>query len=116
MSSNTNESSVNQPEDSNRVIRNRNQMNHTSLRNPTLGDYFRNNEDIRNKGYVDNVKLQGIVRVVSVNTRGCSPTNERKMNQLKEAVEQYDIDVLLLNEVNTKWNTVNISRMERIIK
>ena len=42
--------------------------------------------------------------------------NERKMNQLKEAVEQYDIDVLLLNEVNTKWNTVNISRMERIIK
>jgi len=61
MSSNTNESSVNQPEDSNRVIRNRNQMNHISLRNPTLGDYFRNNEDIRNKGYVDNVKLQGIV-------------------------------------------------------
>ena len=29
---------------------------------------------------------------------------------------KYDIDGLLLNEVNTKWNAVNISRMERIIK
>ena len=38
------------------------------------------------------------------------------MNQLKEAVEKFDIDILLLNEVNTKWNTINISRIERIIK
>ena len=38
------------------------------------------------------------------------------MNQLKAAVEKHDVDVLLLNEVNAKWNTVNISRMERLIK
>ena len=57
MSSNTNESSINQPEDSNRESSNRDQMNQISLRNPTLGDYFRSNEDIRNKGYINEIKL-----------------------------------------------------------
>ena len=116
MSNNTNESSVNQPEDLNEVSRNNYQRNQILLRNPTMEDYFRNDEEIRHRGYVDAIKLQGTIRLVAINARGCSPTSDRKINHLRDAVEKYDIDVLLLNEVNTKWNTVNISRMERIIK
>ena len=40
----------------------------------------------------------------------------KKMNILNKAIKDYDIDILMLNEVNTKWNTVNISRMERKMK
>ena len=56
MSSNTNEISANQPEYSNEV-RNSNQRNQIRLRNPTIGDYFRNKEEISYRGYVDEMKL-----------------------------------------------------------
>ena len=115
MSSNSRNNRINQPENLEKE-NNANQMNLIPLRNPTIGDYFRRNENVRHKGHVDSIKLGGIVRLASVNANGCSPTNERKMHQLREAVENYGIDMLLLNEVNAKWNTVNISRMERILK
>ena len=62
------------------------------------------------------MKMQGIVRLASVNTNGCCPNNERKIHQLKKAIKTYDVDILMLNEVNTKQNTMNISRIERKMK
>ena len=108
MSSIINDNSAHQPEDSNEVNNNE-QTNRIFLRNPTIGDYFRNNEDARNKGHVDATKSHGTVRLVALNVRGCSPTNVRKINHLKDAAMKYDMDGLLLNEVNAKWNTANIS-------
>ena len=101
MSSNANEISANQPEYSNEV-RNSNQRNQIRLRNPTIGDYFRNKEEISYRGYADEMKLQGSIRFVTLNTRGCSPMNSRKINHLRDSIEKFDIDVSLLNEVNTK--------------
>jgi len=62
------------------------------------------------------MKMQGIVRLASVNTNRYCPNNERKIHQLKKAITTYDVDILMLNEVNTKWNTINISQMERKMK
>ena len=38
------------------------------------------------------------------------------MNMLKEAIKKYQIDILMMNETNTKWNTINESRLERQMK
>jgi len=50
MSSSRNESSVHQPEDSNRGNINSNQIGQISIRSPNLRDYFVRNKEIRNKG------------------------------------------------------------------
>ena len=57
MSSSCNESSVHQPEDSNRGNINSNQIGQISIRSPNLRDYFVRNEEIRNKGYIDSMKM-----------------------------------------------------------
>ena len=56
MSSSNSENSVTQPEDSNRGNINRNSSIRMLLRSPNLGDYFRTNDDIRNKGCIDEIK------------------------------------------------------------
>ena len=54
------------------------------------------------KGYIDNVKKHGSRRLISMNTHRCSSTSERKMNNSNKAIKGYYIDILMLNEVNTK--------------
>ena len=63
-----NNKSNNQPENSDRANINTNQLRQILLRNSTLGDYFRSDDNIRNKGCVDGIKLQESV-LVSVNAR-----------------------------------------------
>ena len=56
MSSSNSENRITQPEDSNRGNINRNSGIRMSLRSLNLGDYFRINNDIRNKGDIDEIK------------------------------------------------------------
>ena len=72
------------------------------MRNPALGNYFRRDDNIRNKGCVDSIKWQGNARLVSINVHGNSPTNERKIQHLREAVQKYYTDTFLVYEVNIK--------------
>ena len=80
MNGNSNENNVNQLEDLDRESRNINQLNRTTVRNLNLEDYFKCDEEIKNKGHVNKTKLQEIVRLISLNARGCSLTNDRRMN------------------------------------
>ena len=44
------------------------------------------------------------------------PNDRSKIHQLNKAIKNYEIDIVMLCEVNTKQNTVNISRIERKMK
>ena len=102
-----------QPE-SNRVDISRESNNERiRMSNPTLREYFQNNDNLSNEGYIDTVKLNGNIRILSLNPHRCKPKDVSKMNDLKNAIKQYDIDIIMMNEMNTKWASVNISRMER---
>ena len=87
--------------------------NRIRMRNPTVREYFQSNDNIRYEGYIDNMKLNGNIRILSLNPHGCKPKDTSKMTDLKNAIQKYDIDVIMMNETNTKWTTVNISKMER---
>ena len=47
------------------------------LKRINLRNYFTRNENIQHKEYIDNIKIQGSVRLVSMNTHRCSSTNEK---------------------------------------
>ena len=81
-----------------------------------IHNYFENNDESTNRGAISLIKEPSKVRLLSINPHGCVPNNEVKMGMLKEALKRLQIDILLMNEVNTKWNTLNISRMERQMK
>ena len=102
MDGNSNENNINQSEDLDKGSRNVNQLNRMTVRNLFQEITLDVMKELRTKDAL-NKKLQGTVRLLLVNAHGCFPTNYRKINQLKEVVNQHEIDVLLLNKVNTKW-------------
>ena len=99
------------------IDRNTNRCNTPRLNVPNnINNYFENNEEERNNGAVSLIKETKNVRVLSINPHGCVPNNRSKMEMLKEAIRKLQVDIILMNEVNTKWNTLNISRLERHVR
>ena len=87
------------------------------LRNSTMLDLMENEENyVRNPGHVDEIKLIDNVRILTLSPRGCVPIDKSKTCMLIEAMKRHQIDVVLLNEKNTKWNAMNEERMERTLK
>ena len=102
-----------QPE-SNRVnIRGDTEYESAWIRNPSVRDYFQNEDNVKYEGCIDNIKLSGNIRILSLNPHGCKPNDISKMNELKNAIEKYNIDIIMMNETNTKWNTININHWLR---
>jgi hypothetical protein len=75
--------------------------------------YDQQHNSFENKGAISDVKSPNNIRILSINPNGCSPNNQPKMVMMKEAIEKYQLDVILMNETNTKWNAVNVSRIEK---
>ena len=66
-------------------------------------DHMENEENyVRNPGHVDEIKLIDNGRILTLNPRGCVPTDESKTLILIEATKIHQIDSVLLNETNTK--------------
>ena len=105
-----------QPESNRLDIRRNIENDRIRIRNPTLNEYFQDQDIIRQEGYIDAMKLSSNIRILSLNPHGCKPTEITKMNDLKNAIIKYNIDIVLMSEVNTKWNTVNTSKIERWMK
>ena len=74
------------------------------LENPILQDYFpqQNENVIKYSGYIDEIKTSEIIRILLMNPKGCNPNNEEKIEILIESIKRLQLDVVLLNEVNTK--------------
>ena len=80
-------------------------------------DCTKNQENcMRNPGCIDEIKLIGNVIILALSRRGHVPTDSSKINMLTEAMKRCQIDAVLLNETNTKWNATNAERMENKLK
>ena len=84
----------------------------------TIRTYFQSEEQNinNNNGCVDAIKLDGIVRMLSLNPNGCKPCNELKSNMLSQVIKKLSIDIIMMQETNTKWTTRNISKIKYNVK
>ena len=98
-------------ENSSNRVSNRNTSN-MRLNNPIIREYFEEEENAKNKGYIDENKIEGNVRILAMNPLGCKLNDQVKIHELKKLIQNYNIDVVMLNKTNTKQNTMNISRIE----
>ena len=71
---------------------------------------------IQHKGYVDNIKINENIRVLSINPRGINPWNNYRMEMLLESCKKYQIDILLLCETQVKWTASNLDKLESRLK
>ena len=81
-----------------------------------ITNFVQREESIRNEGYVDTMKLGENIRMLALNVKGINPWNEEKMEMFLTSIEEHQIDIMILNETNTKWNPANIDKMEQNLK
>ena len=74
------------------------------------------NRDLKNQGFIDSQKYNDCMRILAVNPRGFGPDKEEKVNMLKKAIVDYEIDVVLLSGTDRKWNESTMIRMKRMMK
>ena len=82
----------------------------------SIMNYARNDTTINNKGYIDETKLSTNLRFVTLNAKGLDPNNNLKIERFIKSIEKYQIDMMLLNEVNMKWTPSNIDKIERKLR
>jgi len=74
------------------------------------------NDEIKYQGYIDNVKSLNNIRFLTLNMKGLDPWNNERIERFKMSVEKNDIDIMLLNEVNVKWNPLNVDKIEKNLR
>lgn len=75
-----------------------------------------NDRTIKHKGYIDTIKAPFNTRILSINTCGFALSNDDKVEMMIEKCKELGIDVLLLNETNTKWSHRNQDKIKRRLK
>ena len=75
----------------------------------TIEEYFvRNNDNeigIRNLGYVDPVKYDQNVRLLTLNPRGFGPDNQEKIVMLKSSKRRLQFDGVFFSSPDRAWNS-----------
>ena len=56
------------------------------------------------------------VRILTLNPRGRVPTDKSETSMLAEAMKRHQINMVLLNETNAKWNAMSKGRVEIMFK
>ena len=82
----------------------------------SIRNYVRMHTEINNKGYIDENKMPTNMRFLALNIKGIDPKSIVKIERFIISIQKYQIDMMLLNEVNVKWTPVNIDRMEHRLK
>ena len=82
----------------------------------SIMNYVRNDTTINDKGHIDETKLSTNLRFVTLNVKGLDPNNNLKIERFIKSIEKYQIDMMLLNEVNMKWTPSNIDKIERKLR
>ena len=83
----------------------------------TIDNYMRKrNNKIMHKRYIDNVKAPYNIRILALNLNRCVPKDDSKIQMLINGCKKHNIDIILLNEMNTKQNAPNRDRIERKLK
>jgi len=83
----------------------------------SMNQYIRRkNNIVMNRGYIDSIKLNKNIRILSLNPRGINPWNDYKCEMLKQACVKYQIDIILLNETQVKCILKYIDKMLQRMK
>ena len=83
----------------------------------TLDECFdEDKHEMKNKEHVDNMKNIQNVRLFALNMHGYRPEQADRIKELRTSAEKYQTNMSLFNEASTKWNTINIGRVEREMK
>ena len=56
------------------------------------------------------------MRILSINIHRCVLEQNERLKAIKNPITKYNINISLFNETNTKWNTINVSRINRVMK
>ena len=56
------------------------------------------------------------IKILALNLYGFRVSNDSKIHIFKEVCRKYYLDVVLLNETNTKWNSKNIDKIKEKLK
>ena len=70
------------------------------------------NKTMRNEGYIDTNKAPFNIRILLLIMRGFKPSNEEKIQMIIESCDRMSIDIMLLNETNTKWTLWNKDKIK----
>ena len=81
-----------------------------------MQDFMNRNDEIKYQGYIDNVKSLNNIRFLTLNMKGLDLWNNERIEMFKMSVEKNDIDIMLLNEVNIKWNPLNVDKIEKNLR
>ena len=96
-----------------------NKVNSKDVRipNPTIIDYCENDmNEMKHRGHADEHKVNKNMRTIAMNMHGCRPEQTERLKDIKGAMGKHQMDVALFNEANAKWNAMNVSRVEKVMK
>ena len=98
-----------------RFIRNKNKKSRDeNILRPLIREYFEDNRyEIKNKEYVDKIKINENIRIITLNVKGYRLRSNNRIKETRESIEKYQIDVALFNKTNTKKNIRNIDKIEK---
>ena len=71
---------------------------------------------LKNQGYIDSKKHEDCVRILTINPRGIGPDNHEKINMLKQAMVDYEIDMVLFSGTDRRWNERRIETMKSTMR
>ena len=74
------------------------------------------NNEIKQKGHIDQIKSSECTRILSTNAKGLDPSHNIKIERFVESFEKFQIDLMLMNKANVKWTPANIDMIERRMK
>ena len=77
-----------------------------------MQQYLQRDNNIRNEGYIDEIKMPENIRILVLNPNRLDPWNDYKMYLFKDSIERHNIDIIMLNEINIKWTIVNKNKMK----
>ena len=71
---------------------------------------------IKNREHINASKVSYDTRILAINLRRCCPSNTTKVQIIINGRGKNQIDILLMNEIKTKWIASNVNSIKRKIK
>ena len=74
-----------------RFIRNKNKKSRDeNILRPLIREYFEDNRyEIKNKEYVDKIKINENIRIIILNVKRCGLRSINRIKQMRESIEKY---------------------------
>ena len=78
--------------------------------------YTNQADEIKNRGYLDSEKRQGMTRLLNININGFQSNHNEKITQLTQFYIKYQVDIIIITELNIKWTTKSCDSIKGKLK